>query len=511
MLEALRPNRARSAVKRTIPVKAPIRGWSDRAATEELGSEYAIVLENYIPDEGGASLRPGYSSHVTGIGEEVGAFLTYKSGSIAKLFAATASDIYDVTSAGAVGAAVVSSLSNGNWSSVMFSTSGGDFLVGVNGADGVRSYDGTTWATQSIIGVSASDLAYVAQHKERLWFIEDGTLNAWYLDVLNIAGAATKLPLGSVFEKGGELTSIFTWSRDGGAGLDDVLVFMTDQGEAALYQGTNPASASDWSLVGVFTLDKPMSRNCWVKSGADVLILTRSGPISMTRAFAAEDITKASSKDVRQSFRDAAAALSTATGWQMIHDTTRGWFFANVPTSTSSDFDQYLVNSINGAWCKLKDIPACTWGDLDGVLYFADSSGVVYKGFDGANDNGANITGRCITGFDRFGHPTEKDFKSVAVYMRADADPTPLVEMRADFDTTNSTASAQVFQPDFSAIWDVALWDEAEWAPDPTAVKKWYGVSAKGAVGAIYIQTQSKNAELSILGFNINYEPGDGF
>lgn len=511
MLQALQPNRARAAVKRTRPVKAPIRGWSDRASTEELGAEYAAVLENYIPDDSGVSLRPGYTSHATGINAAVDGLMTYKSGSIAKLFAATADDIFDVTSSGAVGAAAVTGLASGEWYSVMFSTSGGNFLVGVNNADGVRSYNGTTWATQTITGATASNFAYIAQHKERLWFIEGGTLNAFYLPVLNIAGAATEFPLGSVFEKGGALTSIFTWSRDGGAGLDDVLVFLTDQGEAALYQGTNPDSASDWALVGVFSLDRPLSRNCWVKTGADVLVLTRSGPVSLTAAFTAEDITKASAADVRQSFRDAATSQASTFGWQMLHDTTRGWFFANVPTSTLPTFDQYLVNSINGAWCKLKDYPSRVWGEVDGVLYFADNSGVIYKAFDGFNDNGSNIIGRVVTGFDRFGYPGEKDFKSVAAYMKANGNPTPLVEMRADFSTVNSSSTAQLFAPDTTSLWDIAIWDVAEWAPDPTAVKKWFGVSAEGAVGAIYLQTQTKNAEVSILGFDVNYEPGDGF
>jgi hypothetical protein len=67
-----------------------------------------------------------------------------------KMFAAKSTDIYDVTTPGAVGAAVVSSLSSAYWQTVNFTTAGGSFLVLCNGADSVRNYDGTTWTTPSI-------------------------------------------------------------------------------------------------------------------------------------------------------------------------------------------------------------------------------------------------------------------------------------------------------------------------------------------------------------------------
>ena len=55
----------------------------------------------------------------------------------------TARPIYDVSSSGAVGAAAVSGLTNARHQHTMFATSGGQFLVICNGADGVRTYDGT--------------------------------------------------------------------------------------------------------------------------------------------------------------------------------------------------------------------------------------------------------------------------------------------------------------------------------------------------------------------------------
>lgn len=232
----------------------------------------------------------------------------------------------------------------------------------------------------------------------------------------------------------------------------------------------------------------------------------------MTRAFTAEDIKKAAPKDVRESFRAAADAGSTIDGWMMVHHSNRGWFFVNVPVVNGSQYDQYLVNAIGGAWCKLTDIVSTCWGVLDGTVYFGDPDGNVQKALgDQLNDAGTNIVGRIVTGFDRFGSGNNKDFKSLCAYMRSEGDPTPLVEMRADFDTQDSANAASSFELGTGSVWDVALWDVADWTPDPTAIKKWFGVSATGAVAAVYIQAEAKNATLDILGYDLNFEIGDGF
>ena len=73
-------------------------------------------------------------------------------------------------------------------------------------------------------------------------------------------------------------------SLDSGSGLDDVCIFVSDQGEIAVYQGTDPASASTWSLVGVYEIGKPLNKHASFGAGGDLAILTEDGIIPVSEA-----------------------------------------------------------------------------------------------------------------------------------------------------------------------------------------------------------------------------------
>jgi hypothetical protein len=81
-----------------------------------------------------------------------------------------------------------------------------------------RNFDGTTWTTPSITGVTSATLINVASYKTRLWFVQKDTTKAWYLGTSSISGAATSLEMGDKFREGGKLLHIGSLSRDSGAG-----------------------------------------------------------------------------------------------------------------------------------------------------------------------------------------------------------------------------------------------------------------------------------------------------
>jgi hypothetical protein len=41
-----------------------------------------------------------------------------------------------------------------------------------------------------------------------------------------------------------------TWTLDAGYGVDDYAVFITNNGEAIVYKGSDPSDPNDWSLIG---------------------------------------------------------------------------------------------------------------------------------------------------------------------------------------------------------------------------------------------------------------------
>ena len=92
------------------------------------------------------------------------------------------------------------------------------------------------------------------------------------------------IDLGSVFRRGGRIEACYTWTIDAGAGADDHFAIITSNGEVAVYRGTDPSSASDWSLIGVFMLGHPLGRRCGTKMGGDLVINSTEGLLPLSKA-----------------------------------------------------------------------------------------------------------------------------------------------------------------------------------------------------------------------------------
>jgi hypothetical protein len=87
---------------------------------------------------------------------------------------------------------------------------------------------GSYTVAKFITGVDSSNLIHVNLHKERLYFVEENTLNFWYLGANAISGAATSFPLGAIARNGGYIMAMGTWTLDAGYGVDDYAVFITN-------------------------------------------------------------------------------------------------------------------------------------------------------------------------------------------------------------------------------------------------------------------------------------------
>lgn len=509
MLQALRNRNGRGAVGRTRGITAPWRGLNTRDRLEEQSTEFATILDNFIAENGEITLRNGFSSHASGIGGNVETLMPYATAGTKKLFAASSASIHDATSSGSVGAAVISGLSNGRWSHVMYSTTSGSYLVIANGVDAVRNFDGSTWSTPSINGVASADLAFVTEHKGRLWFGEAGTLDLWYLAANAIAGTATKFPVGTLCKEGGSLVAASSWSLDAGDGQDDLLVLVTSEGEVLIYRGTDPAS--DYALIGVYRTARPVGTRCLAKYGGELVILTRSGPVAcseLMRAVATEDQKFA--KLVRSDFVAAAVARGSSFGWQTHLYSSRGWLMFNVPTSYGGEtYRQYVLNE--GAWFRFREMPAVCWGELDGTLYFGAADGTVYQADDdsAAGDNGDNIVGRVLWAWSRFGSAGSKKFNMARPHMSADAQPTLYLQMMTDYEIETPSNQPTITDASSGETWDAAEWDVALWAGSVANYSQWIGVSGEGHVGALYVQIETKSLEtFTINAVEITYEAG---
>lgn len=129
----------------TLP--APTGGWNSRDALGAMAPTDAIYLTNWRPGTSDVFLRTGYTNFATGMTGQVETLMSYAGGTTDKFFAVVGTSIYDVTAGGAVGAAVVTGLSNARWQYTNISTAGGNFLIAFNGVDPGLRFNGTTWVS----------------------------------------------------------------------------------------------------------------------------------------------------------------------------------------------------------------------------------------------------------------------------------------------------------------------------------------------------------------------------
>ena len=383
---------------------APIGGLNTRDAVDLMPQTDAIRLDNFFPGSTDVSLRNGFTNHVTGLPSTVQSLMSYRSPSANKLFAASNNAIYDVTSSGSVGSAVVSSLSNVQFQHVNFTTSGGSFLFIVNGADAPRHYNGSAWATPTLNSITGSTINNVTVFKERLFFIVNDSLSFAYLPINSVAGTVSTFALGSVFNFGGKLVAAGTLTRDGGSGSDDYIAFITSEGEVAVYQGTDPSSATAWSLVGVFKIARPIGKRCIVNVGPELIVITESGFVPLTQMYAENEAnySKAISDKISGSILTAVTNFKSTFGWEALIYPKGQFGLFNVPNGVSGEFVQFVVNLSTGAWGRFTGQDAYCWGLLEGDLYFGGST-KVYKADNGLSDAGVQIQGNAKTAFVYYG------------------------------------------------------------------------------------------------------------
>ena len=269
-------------------IPAPTGGWDAISALSNMPPDRAVKMDNWIPRPGYIEVRNGFNSFATGLGtlttpvESVMSYNNYGTGSA--LFAAAGSVIYDIT-AGGVGVSKVTGLSNSRFQHKMFSNSSGtQYLVCVNGVDGVRTYNGSSWATQTITGtgVSSGSFVDVTAHKGRLWFVQDQSTAPVYMAIGAISGTGTTFELGNFMTKGGFVQAVGTWTVDTRQSVDEYIAFITSRGEVIVYQGTDPSSSTTWDLVGVYSIGPPIGRRCKLRIAGDLLIISLDGVNGMS-------------------------------------------------------------------------------------------------------------------------------------------------------------------------------------------------------------------------------------
>lgn len=516
MLQALRANPSRQSVAALRQIPAPVGGLNAKDALSAMPPTDAVVLDNFFPEATYCELRRGYASHATGCGAAVQTLMTYFSlDGDEELFAVADNTIWDVTTAGSAVSSYTGSIVSSKWQWLNFTNTAGTFLLAFNGQNTPLIYAGSAWSTNSITGsiTSSANLISGFQYNERIFLCEKNTLNLWYLASQAISGAATKLPLGGVFNKGGSLIGGGTFSFDTGIGVDDYLVVVTTNGEAAMYSGTNPAS--DFSLKGVFNIGVPVGNRPLVRVGGDLIVITTSGAVPMSAMIAnnraqAEQVSITAK--IQELFNRAVRSYSGNFGWEAINYPKGRFIAVNIPEVEGVRQRQYVQNLITGAWCRFTGLNGNCWGLLDDDLYFGGNDGTVYHADYTRQDNGSQIEWDMKTAFNHCGSPGQnKFFKALRPFLLTSGTASFLGGVNVDYDDVAPTGQITA-TPGGSGVWSNAssLWSVANWAGTGILVRDWMTVGRIGTVVAARFKGAASNISVQCNGFDLMYEKTQG-
>lgn len=477
----------------------------------------AVKLTNIFPTTSDVQLRKGSAVFTTGAAAQVETLASYKptSGS-STLWAFAGASIFNSTTPGALPAASVTGLSNARWQTTNCTTAGGSFLLCVNGVDKMELYDGSTWtaidtlSTPAITGVATTLLMNVNIFKGRVFYIEKNSFRVWYSAPGAFAGALTLLDLSPIFKKGGSLVAMGSWSLDGGDGSDDLAVFVSTEGEVAVYQGIDPSSATSWAIVGMYSIGAPIGTRCIQKYKGDLVFITLEGLVPASKALIDEESTHAIalSDRIGGAVTDAAALYNTNFGWEVTQFPLGNMLVMNVPISGTAMQQQYVMNTTTGAWCNFTGWAANCFVVHNKNLYFGTNGGV-NQGWTGTSDLGAIVTGELIGAFDYFRNRDGlKEMTLIRPVIGWDSNPaTFFLGVDVDF-VSNSPTNQIALSGTTGAVWDTDLWDVGVWGGDVVLNKTWYFAAGIGYAIAPHLIISSLSARVRIASFDFAYKQG---
>ncbi|NTG09264.1 hypothetical protein [Rhizobium rhizogenes] len=510
------PSRGMNRVSDSAPWKAMIGGWRTDVTIADMPKDAAYQLDNFFPESNRIRARYGSTLWATGMGSTVQTIIPY-SGATNKLFAAAGSNIYDISGTG-VASLVLAGQIGSRWSVQQYTNAGGSFLRLVNGLDPPLLYDGTTWTTTAITGtgLTSSNLSVVVAYRSRLWFIEKNTTKIWYLATDAVSGAATSFPVGGSMKYGGVLVAMGVWSIPVQTGITQCLVLISSEGEVIVYQGSDPTTASGFTLLGTFKLGKPLGYDrCLLNVGADLAIMTTDGIIPITKAVqldrGATDLGSITAKIAPTWLQTLTDVGTSSDQWQLLGFPRRRMAIVNLPDTAGPT--QYVMNTETGAWCRFIGLPSTCWGTWQDRVFFGTAIGNVVEAEVGSNDTGNPIDCLAVGAWQTFGDGISPKYATmIGANLQSGTSTNFYLGVSVDYSVSIPQALANLLPTSNPAKWDVSLWDQSYFVgtntgrKDATAVA--VGVALAPVIRAQISGDSSTISEAGVVGGTILFQKG---
>ncbi len=526
-------------------VPAPVLGIDARTILAGGDPLHCIYAFNLLPNEYGLRVRPGYREWAIELENVSGGGVTTiipfggadDDASNDRLFAVTNEGIWNVTENEAVPTLVLdfsvapnggdtSSNAGRGVYSYFTSDAGEEILYYADSINGLFQYRESTdmWERVSdITGPVVEDVNFVMTHKDQLWLIERDSTSAWYLPQGNIAGGATEFVFGSKFKHGANLAGLFSWTIDGGSGVDDYLVAVSRAGDVLLYQGTDPGDADKWSQQGQWFIGAlPKGSRFGTQEGGDLQLLSIYGLTSMDETVRGVDGKNVNAQTeaakIAIIIRNAMEKLRNDDGWQVSYIPALGQVLINSPLQTNSRYIQYARSTTVNGWGIWRDVPMLSFDEWNGKLYFGteDNRVMVMDTLlddvkitpPAMEENGSPVRFSILTTFQDYGEPAQfKRAKYARPQFVSQDAPSYTVKFRYDYDIAEAQDTSILADPTV-AFWDVSTWDVALWGTDiPTGFNSVRGGWGLGRYIAIAMAGQTR-AETTLINWDVVWDTG---
>jgi hypothetical protein len=330
---------------------------------------------------------------------------------------------------------------------------------------------------------------------------------------------------------------------DAGDGVDDKIVFVTTEGEAAVYEGADP-DADNWSLVGRYDLAPPMGKNAVMRAGGELLIATMEGIIPISAAIT-KDVAALSLAAITQQIEPEwkKEILARRKPWDLLKWPSHNMAIVALPTDAShgmaagaSGFDSgfdagfgsyeaipattgpapycFVVNVQTGGWAKYTNWNTRCLGLFEEWAYFGTSDGEVMKAEVSGSDDGQPYECAVVWQFDHLGDigPTHLVHQLRTTFL-ASVPFTPRASLSTNYVIKLPAAPPAATGNPSGSEWDAGLWDVAVWdaAGTKSATTRWTSAGKTGFCIAPQCQItcgQLLAPDAELISIEVLYEHG---
>lgn len=495
---------------------SPVAGLNLSDPIDQMESQYALALENVVPNGLNCALRKGHT-FLNGINSTASTVNTLcgmaNADSTYQVLAAVnpSNNLYRVTSG------AMSSI-GGPYTSAVFNTDTFGYRTFLcNGLDDVQVVDTGAASASTFSGVTLANLINVSSYKERVYFVEKNTLKIWYGNTQAIGGSAlSSYDFQFIMKFGGYLVSAGSFSNNYADSTQDLFYALSSEGEIVFYTGSSPADVTTpWGIVKRAKIGRPLGYRAFVAVENDIWIVTDQGIVPITALFSSDPSTALETvgQKINPFIAQYAVAIPFSHLWSGTYFSKERKVYITVPIT--SDSTVLLVFSLVGqAWTMYtlcQDKIALKVMSVAGQVFYGGLSGNVYTGETGYSDY-INASTTNPTRF--FGRGAFSFFGQRGLW-KAYRDIRPLIKtartanLGLGIDTDfRQTSTVSTISPGLSIYTPWGSPWGSPWSTGTDYIYDRHAVKGQGYSAAIKFGGVMNNVPLEINGFDVRYTQG---